>query len=286
MIKIRVPKIKAKIVGYVVLSALVIYALWKMISNSVFLKGEERVNVVFFSENTAFFSLSKKDVNYLFEFTPEVELLVPGGYGQYKLGGLGKLVSLEKKPDLFRKTFSVATSSFVDLYFYPRKTDIYYSNNSQSFFPKISDILFSKSNANIVDRLILVTKLFDRNRSEYKIVTNLPLPFSHEEFYKDFQGSFYKTSYREKMTTVQILYQKSYSTALLLSHLIEGEGIRVVDLSEDENIESRCRVISKSNDFIVEALASFFRCRVEKGKTDVSDIIIKLGNLEKDWAVK
>jgi len=270
---------------YIFFLFFLIYFLYKNISSSVFLKGEDRVNLVFYSQNSSYFSLSEKDVNYFIEFPPETEVLVPGGYGSYKLGGLGKLVSLENKPDLFRKTFSAATSSFVDLYFFPKKTEIYYHEGDWSYFPKISDIIFSKSNANFIDRLILTIKLFDKNKLNFKIISKLPKPFDREEFNKNFQGSFYKSSYRDKQVTVQIFYEKSYSTAMLLSQMIEGVGIRVVDVSQMEEKISNCQITVKSIDSISRFLADFFGCHVTTGETSVSDIIIKLGSLEKDWAV-
>lgn len=272
---------------FIVLFFLVYFLIliYKNISSSVFIKRKDRVNVVFYSNNTSFFSFSKKDVNYIIEFPPETEVLVPGGYGSYKLGSLGKLVSLEKNPDLFKKTFSAATSTFVDLYFYPRKVEIYYQADKRSYFPKISEIVFSKSNSNFLDRLILIGKLFDKNQSNYKTISIFPKLFNREEFIKDFQGSFYKRAYRDKQATVQILYKKSYSTALLLSQMIDGEGIRVVDLSTDEKNPNKCLIITKKIDLIDQALVDFFHCQLKEGETVLSDIIIKLGNLEKEWAV-
>lgn len=258
---------------------------YKNISSSVFIKRKDRVNIVFYSNNTSFFSLSKKDLSYFIQFPPETRVLVPGGYGNYKLGSLGKLVSLEKNPDLFRKTFSAATSTFVDLYFFPRKVEIYYQADKRSYFPKISEILFSKSNSNLIDRLILISKLFDKNQSNYKIISIQPDFFNREDFVKDFQGSFYKKLYRDKQATVQILYEKSYSTALLLSQMIDGEGIRVVDLSIEEENPNKCLIITKKIDFITQGLSNFFDCQIKLGETVISDIIIKLGSLENQWAV-
>lgn len=259
--------------------------LYKNLSSSVFIKGKDRVNVVFYSKNTSFFSLSTKDVSYFIQFPPEIRVLVPGGYGNYKLGSLGKLVSLEKNPDLFRKTFSATTSTFVDLYFFPRKVEIYYQADERSYFPKISEILFLKSNSNLIDRLILISKLFNRNQSNYKIISISSDFFNREEFIKDFQGSFYKRFYRDKKATVQILYKKSYLTALLLSQMIDGEGIRVVDLSVDEGSINGCQITTKQIDFISQTLADFFHCQIKKGETVISDIIIKLGSLENEWIV-
>ena len=58
--------------------------------------------------------------------------------------------------DIFQKTYSAATSSIVDFYFYPKNTSIYYDNKEKSNnFPSTSNILFYRSNANWVDKIFL-----------------------------------------------------------------------------------------------------------------------------------
>ncbi|MCL4363898.1 hypothetical protein M1328_01520 [Patescibacteria group bacterium] len=280
-------KSKAKISNLVLPTVLLVfffYFLIKSVFSSVFIKDLDRVNVLFYSKNTSYFSFSKNDVNYLVSFSPETEVLVPGGYGYYRIGSLGKLVELEKKPDLLKKVFSATTSSFVDLYFYPRSTEIYYGGSATDFFPSMTEILFAKSNANMIDRLFILVKLFDQNQSNYKIISLNDSSLSQQQFTADFQGSFYKKSYRNKQVNVQILYKQSYSTASLLSSMIDGEGIRVVDMSQSDENLPHCQIVTESPDFISKAMADFFGCSVKTGKTTISDIILKLGNLEKDWA--
>ncbi|MEK7178032.1 MAG: hypothetical protein AAB705_04355, partial [Patescibacteria group bacterium] len=67
-----------------------------------------------------------------------------------------------------------------------------------------------------------------------------------------------------------------------------GEGIRVVDLSDQGKNMHGCllvssKEISKSKTFL--RLADYFKCRTQIGETTVSDIILELGGLEKDWAI-
>lgn len=264
------------------------YLLIKNILTSVFIKNRDRVNVVFYSRDTSFFSFSKQDVNYMINFPASIEVLVPGGYGLYKVGALGKLVSLERKPDILRKTFASATSSLVDLYFYSGNPEIYYQSTDQTRFPSMSDILFSKSNATMLDRLILARKLLNNNQADYRIISLDKGSFDRDEFNKDYQGSFYKKINRTLDDTVQILYTHSYSTAFLISQIIDGEGTRVVDLSESDavNTNTVCKVVVKNIDIVSQDLANYFGCQIKTGATTVSDIILELGSLEKDWAVK
>jgi hypothetical protein len=261
----------------------------------VFLKGKDKINVVFYSDNTRFYSLDKTSINYVIFFNPEIEFLVPGGYGYYKTGALGKLVSLEKKPDIFKKTFSTATSCFIDLYFYPEKTSIYYQKNSSDDNPTFSDIFFTKSNASFVDRLFILINFINHNHNYYQTIDKLPLEnkdnralFDYNKFYKDYQGNFYQKTYRNNHTNVQIVYTKSYQTAGLISQVVEGEGIRVVDLSIADKQDDQCILMTKKELIttpIVNQLKDFFGCQVKIGETDVFDIIFRLGHLERDWAI-
>src|SRR3990167_5657241 len=95
-----------------------------------------------------FYSLDQKNINYLLFFSNSVKVIVPGGYGEYKVGAVGKLVSLEKNPEIIRKTFSAVTATLVDLYFYPKKTTIYHQDNFNSNeIPTIKEIFLTNSNA-------------------------------------------------------------------------------------------------------------------------------------------
>ena len=68
--------------------------------------------------------------------------------------------------------------------------------------------------------------------------------------------------------------------------MIDGEGIRVVDLSQEKEVDKNCQVITKKLSLISQNIARYFNCKIRIGETTVSDIILKLGNLEKEWAVK
>ncbi len=279
-----------------------LYFIFKLFNSSVFLKGRERINVVFYGEKTLYYSLGK-EINYFLTFPSEIEVLIPGGYGYYRLGGLGKLVSLEKKPDIFKMSFSSLTSSAVDLYFYPSTTKIYYGDRKIPFslvFPSLKEIFFNKTNGNIIDRIFIALSFINKNPNRYEIISNYSLVekgerllFDEERFFKENQGFFYKKTYRNKKDNVQILYTKSYKTAKLLSRIIEGEGVRVVDISQlsianfqSLDLKSCFFIENKQRPSLITAdLQKFFNCQFKKGETDISDIILVLGKLEKEWEV-
>jgi len=273
------------------------YYLFKSVTSSVFLKGRDKINVVFYGENIRFYSLDRKNINYLLSFPNSVKVIVPGGYGEYKVGAVGKLASLEKKPEIIRKTFSAVTATLVDLYFYPKKTIIYHQDilNNSNEIPTVREIFLTNSNANPIDRLLLFYFFTTSNRKDYQRIDLRPFElgdsntiFDYNGFYKKFQGSFFQKTYRNYDINVQIVYTKSYKTALLLSQMIEGEGIRVVDLSSQDKSIKGCQLITNKEISVTKTyqrLADFFKCRLKIGETTVSDIILVLGDLEKEWAI-
>jgi len=286
---------KRRSIIYIFLLICLLYYLFKLVTSSVFLKGRDKINVVFYGENARFYSLDRKNVNYQITFSNLTKVIVPGGYDKYKVGAVGKLASLEKKPDIIKKTFSAMTSTFVDLYFYQKKTTIYYDNSKLKKTPSFMEIFLTNSNANLIDKLFLSYIFSSNSQESFQIIDLRPFEsednnsiFDYNSFYKKFQGSFFQRTYRNYDINVQIVYTKSYKTAQLLGQMIEGEGIRVVDLSDQGNNLSGCQLISNklvstSKTFL--RLADFFKCETKIGETTVSDIILELGSLEKGWAV-
>ncbi|VVA43380.1 conserved hypothetical protein [Candidatus Roizmanbacteria bacterium] len=272
------------------------YYLFKSVTSSVFLKGRDKINVVFYGEEARFYSLDRKNVNYLLSFSNLVKVIVPGGYGQYKVGALGKLASLEKKPEIIGKTFSATTSSLVDLYFYQKKIIVYHENLNLKKAPTFKEIFLRNSNANFIDKLILFYIFSTNNKESFQIIDLDPFEtkgndseFDYNSFYKKFQGSFFQRIYRNFDINVQIVYKKSYKTAQLIGQMIEGEGIRVVDLSNQDVSLRGCLLIADKNTTTTKAferLADFFKCKTRIGETSVSDIILELGDLEKEWEIK
>lgn len=271
------------------------YYLFKTITSSVFLKDRDKINVVFYGEGTRFYSLDRKNVNYLMSFSNSVNVVVPGGYGQYKVGAIGKLANLEKKPEIIGRTFSATTSTLVDIYFFQKKTLIYYDNLSLRWAPTFKEIFLTNSNANLIDRIFIYYIFSTNSRETFQIIDLSPFEsggsdstFDYNSFYKKFQGSFFQRTYRDYDINVQVMYKKSYKTAQLIGQMIEGEGIRVVDLSNQGRIIKDCLLITDKNTALTKAymrLADFFKCKTQIGETTVSDIILELGDLEKDWNI-
>ncbi|OGK62641.1 hypothetical protein A2334_03285 [Candidatus Roizmanbacteria bacterium RIFOXYB2_FULL_38_10] len=283
-----------------ILSCVMVFIFFKQLSASLFFIKKDRINVVYYGKNTIFYSLGKYDgVHYFISFYPDVKVKVPGGYGSYRVGALGKMIVLEKKSDLIRKAFSATIASTVDKYYYRSSQEIYYGKeelDETSFgFPSFGDIFFSPSNSNIFDRIFIFLKFVGKQKRQFEKIEYKSYIGVEEEFFQDkdfakkYQGFLYNRIYRKEQKTVQIIYHRSYNTALLISKIIEGDGIRVVDLSENtkEGTERSCKIIEQGDRFSQSAIdmAAFFTCKLSHGRTESSDIIIQLGIAEKEWEI-
>ncbi|MFA5136465.1 MAG: hypothetical protein WC489_03665 [Patescibacteria group bacterium] len=274
------------------------FIIFRQLQASLFFQNKDRINLVFYGKNTTYYSLGKSDsIHYFISFYPDVKIKVPGGYGNYRIGALGKLVNLEHNNDLFRKAFSVTTASSLDRFFYQNKTEIFYGKDQievdSLHFPSAGDIFFSSSNSNIFDRIYIFIRFFGKRSRQFAQIDfkrDMGLDeefFQDKDFAKKYQGILYNRIYREEQKTVQIIYHSSYKTALFLSKIIEGDGIRVVDISQGKSEKGDCEIVENGENFSVSAkdLASFYGCTLKNGQTDSSDIIIKLGLLEKEWEI-
>src|SRR3989344_2722649 len=279
---------------------LILYIVGKDLYFSAFFQKKDRINIVVNQDQIAYYSLGLSDnVNYFISFYPDLNVAVPGGYGIYRLGALAKLSSLERKSDLFKKTYSSLTSSFTDYYFYPgpslNKVEVLFGKNKDDFFlPKTYFIFFAKSNAHFFDRLYIFFRFLGKTRSQFKIISVLPTKkqgdrtvFSSEDFFKTYQGFFYKRTYRMEQLNAQILYTRSFETAQLLGQILEGEGIRVVDLNLSENFTKKCEIMEEKEKFseTAKSIGRYFGCMLVSAKTGAYDIIFKLGEKEREWEI-
>lgn len=300
--KVQSSKIQKKKLLPILLLLLLFYFLSINLRSSAFFGKQDRINIVSGAEKLAYFSLGLSDrVNYYIPFFPDLEVVVPGGYGHYRLGALNKLSKLEKEPDLYRKTYSLITSSMVDFYFFPsgssKSIEILFGEEKGEFaLPGFSLLFFGESNANFFDRLYIYLKLFGKTKTQFKTINTLNIDagakrkaFSINDFFEATQGLFYKRTYRKEQLSVQIIYAKDYLTAKALSQILEGEGIRVVDLTADNHkMLKKCEVIEEVSSFSQTArvVSQFFGCQLTVGKTEAYDIIFKLEEVEKKWAIE
>jgi hypothetical protein len=245
------------------------------IKKSFIFSRPDRINIFKYDDDATLYSLSTKDSShYVIKFNSNLKLLIPGGYGYYRVGALGKLVKLEKNNDIFIRTISYSTSSFIDRYFYPRRVSIYYKSENDKDIKMLGlkEILFYKSNSSVWDKLYLLWKFFiiEKNKiSNLEVFEkdniNKELFFDKDKFDEKYKGLFYQKTYRDENKTVQILYSKDYNSAFIIGQILEGVGIRVVDISQKEPLSKNCAVWENSKKFskTIMNLASRFHCSLK-----------------------
>jgi len=275
----------------------------RQVFSSAFFVKEDRINILFYSASPIYFSLEKGggDVHYATTFNADSRAAVAGGYGIYRIGALGKLATLEKNPSLLEKTFSRITGSMIDYYFYPPGETIYYGSAETFRFPFFSEIFFGSSNAGFVDRMYIYLQFVGKHTTDFeeikikKITEGNSILLSDATFASQYLGYFYHKLLRAENKTVQILYVDSYAAAKNMSRIIDGEGIRVVDIdTEGSSNQTPSDTLKKQPCIIMEniqgefsqtarELSNFFSCRLSAGKGRVSDIVIKMGQAQGEW---
>ncbi|MFA9289282.1 MAG: hypothetical protein ACEQSA_05390 [Weeksellaceae bacterium] len=278
------------------------YLLFKGIQSfraSYFVSAPERLNIVQYGSRTAFYSLtSTSGRSYVMYLPPDLKMSVPGGYGEYRLGSVGKLVHLYKDPSLIQKTLSVASSSFVHAYFYTSSDEVFYGTEvaAEKTRPSIRTIMFADSNIGYLDRLYLALKLIRQSGEDYTLLSYNEevnkiyneILFEDEAFEQNTIGLLYQKPYRLEQQNIQLQYADSYKTAVKLSALLEGNGIRVNDLAEKRQPVQRCQLIhdQQHDSQTLRDMAVFFDCDVKEGDTDIYDILFVLGEAEQAWEIR
>jgi hypothetical protein len=266
--------------------------------SSAFIVKKDRVNILIYSASPIYYSLERGgEVHYLTTFSADSRTAVPGGYGTYRIGALGKLIRLEKNPELLKKTFSRITGSMIDYYFYTAGDTIHYGSHDHVKLASLFTIFFSSSNANVFDRLYITLQFMGKHISDFeeirikKITEGDTILLSDNAFARQYLGYFYHKSMRRENKTVQILYSSSYNAAKNMSRVIDGEGIRVVDVDLSSELQvlsskSACTVMENTDrgfSMTARELAGFFHCILKKGKGRVSDIVVEMGKAENEW---
>lgn len=274
-----------------------LYLLVISLGRSLFFTRKERINILIYDRIPFILSLGQDDdVHYMINYLPDWKVEVPGGYGPYRVGAVTKLADLEKKPDILIRTFSYSSSLFVDYIFYPRSVDIYFGKDGdRPHFPTVYDLFFTKTNASFFDTLYLSLTIASKRPQEITLLESQDVVkrmrgdevFDLDEFAKKYQGFFYSRRIRDENKSVQILYKKSDLTAYQIARTIEGNGIRISDISQSEDSKKGCTVSEKdrTHSYTAVSLAEFFHCSMENSSTGIYDIIFTLGDKEREWEV-
>lgn len=276
-------------------------------------QGRDRINIVLYGKTPLVLSLGLTDaVSYIVPFENDYKVRMPGGYGQYPIGSLGKLSALEHNPELLRQTFSSIVSAHVSYVFIPKKTVIYFdTHTNDTFSPSKTALLQAiispgySSNADIVDKAFLFANLLTRTKIDFiQLKSTFLKPdskdFSEKAFFDYYQGFFYEKSLRDERTELRIEYSTSYQAAKTLSRILEGQGIRVVDITRVSGTPEKCSLgvdertmktyttawFIKRRDYPESArfIEKLFNCDIRSKRLDSVDEKLTLGSiLEAKW---
>jgi hypothetical protein len=288
-------------VGFGIILLYLIFKIGSDFSRSLFVTRPDRVNILVYGETPTFYSFGIRDVgNYAITFYPDLRVQVPGGYGYYRIGALGKLATLQDDPKLLSSAFTAVTSTFVDYSFLNPSGEVFYGGRDETRNagkPSNWDIFRMRSNAAFFDKIYLMTLMNQIQPNSVHDIDYLPYEkakndtvFNEDNFLDRYIGVFYRKTYREDNRNVQLLYSNSgsYNTAEMISSVLNGNGILVGDISRRKNAKKQCRVIEEGSEPYSRTavmIAEFFDCRLERGDTDVYDILFELGSLEDSWEI-
>lgn len=286
--------------GYVLLVVVGMYVLWvggrSLLGSSY---TPDRLNIVIYDEVPVLLSLGLSDkVNYVVTFSHEDNVYAPGGYGRYRVGALGKLAHLEDDAGLVSRAFSSMISAHVDHSLTPRSSRVYEDmQGARADFTALTVArhIFSQEylfDGGIMDKVYVIFKLASHRSSDFiqlkgtfKEDPDGDIIFSEKRFQKKYRGFFYHKTLRDEAQNVQIEYS-TYSAGTVLSRIIEGQGIRVVDLRSTDKPIQKCEVLYQGVEkpLTADYLAERFSCRVNSGKVEGADILIRMSeDMDNQW---
>lgn len=259
---------------------------WRSLKHSPFFFKKDRLNLVLYGQPSVFYSFGLSDgVSYRAVFGGEILVQVPGGYGWYKLAVLDRLARLEKKPALIQKAFSSLTSTSVDFYFFAPQS-------APQHEPSMINVLILpkyRSNASFFDRLRLFLLIVSRRKTDFINLKTAGFVeggnFDQQAFAEAYKGYFYQKTFREESVPIRIM-ATSYSPALTISRILEGEGIRVVDITTTKNQPASCILSSwekQADSATIRFLSAQLQCTIKKtGRRGDTVVILGRGE-EKEW---
>lgn len=261
---------------------------------SLFIQRPERINLLFLNQNPILLSLSTiGESNYYINLYPDLKLNIPGGYGDYRVGALVKLAQLEIDNGLISRAIEGSTFTFLNYYFFPNKIQTYFGKTpTLEFNLNLKNIIFNKSNASFFDKAYLFFKIIGVQNHNFiklnafeKINNNKDLIFDSERFAEEYNGLFFQHTYRDERKSVQILYTNNYNSADIIAKILENNGIRVVDISKTDKTDKKCEVLEKAKKYSKTSkdISTYLDCKLVNGKTEISDIVIFLGDKEELW---
>ncbi len=267
----RVPLIIAASILIIIVLA---FTFKEAYSKSLYVRKNSRVYVgIWLGKDAYVVSISQNiGQSHLLYYPPEQEVVIPGGLKTYKIGALGKLAQLTGDNKLFKKALSQISSLPIDESLYLDKNEVYYEGSKVeersigSIASEMRSALWSLKGTTLMNKVFLYQKLGNMRGSNTEL---------YVKFKPDPVG-MYDREFRSEKRLVQMIHSNTLNTAVFLSKLLEGVGIRVSDIGSQPPTGDggECQVIERDSEqsatsrYIVE----YFGCTYRQGDTGLYEV--------------
>lgn len=279
------------------------FAYWQWRTKSVFATNKWRTNVLIVGEEfyLVSFPIGEDEKTNIVALPQNLQVLVPYGYGYYRLSALKRLSEIEQEPTLVRDTVEdmmginiavvintntsavsapVSLSTFSDL---TSKSTINWSSPHSTSF---ADFIYLTWKLRTTPASEVVTQNLKDDRylfPETQLQDGTTVYVSNASALDEFvESKFTETKIREQNISVEILNTTDTSGigqqyARFLSHV--GAKILRVDTRSGE--VAACEIKAKSNvqqSILVQFIQKEFGCvTIDNGEQEVADVVVLIG---------
>ncbi|MCR4326943.1 MAG: hypothetical protein NUV52_04810, partial [Candidatus Roizmanbacteria bacterium] len=261
------PQSKPLLIGLSLGILIIGIIVWRFIATSSLLSNRERVTVGVYTTHPFVVSYNKhSSIVTVIWFNPRARVYVPGGYQWYPFGSVLLLDSIEKKKGaLVRRTFEELVGAPVDFVVTPRSASTLStaSDSFVTFFYRERGRLlpwvggsYRISSGNSIDGSILSNILRSRNDKllfvDASSATTAPpkkadgLRYDSDKLDQVLKGYLYWPSIDlTNNVRLEIGDSTYYGAAQRIGRMIEGMGIKVIDISvtaQKKNTDADCIV--------------------------------------------
>jgi len=258
------------------------------VRQSLFFSSRNRVSIAVLAPHAFVMSYDKKTaITNVIYFNSNAQVTVPGGYGWYNLNSLPLLGKIEHKEfAITRHAFEELVGAPVDAVVIPVGSDIVDKSSEpfiEWFFAKRRSFLtplssqYKLSEHTIVDwyffRTILATrkdKLVFVDGSTGLVQTKKNgMRYSAEKLDLTVKGFLYWT-YPSIGGSVNIFVsQEQYSAGTRIGRIVEGAGMKVLDVQTVQQVPSTCMLIgARQHRDTLHSLANYFGCIIKLNESD------------------
>lgn len=267
----RVPLIIAASILIIIVLA---FTFKETYSKSLYVRKNSRVYVgVWLGKDAYVVSISQNiGQSHLLYYPPEQEVVIPGGLKTYKIGALGKVAQLTGDNKLFKKALSQISSLPIDESLYLDKNEVYYEGSKVeersigSIASEMRSSLWSLKGTTLLNKVFLYQKLGSMRGSNTELYVKL----------KPDPVGMYDREFRREKRLVQMIHSNTLDTAVFLSKLLEGVGIRVSDIGSQplSGDGGECQVIERDSEQSATSryIAEYFGCTYRQGDTGLYEV--------------